>query len=500
MNDNIIILVILFILVLLIILIVMYNNNNNNTDISTPPNFNSIPDSSLQLVNNTENELNVFLQLVTPYQNSNAWIITGTTNGCIVSEHFIPTSDAIGALSGQNISIPAGKWCNLKIPDFTKGVAFRIVPIVNINIDGKKTIISQYLQGAPSLIEIGKDMVGNMSIEDGTNYKIHQIMTIDNNAKTGINYEGNPCIFGKKGYYDFTNYFLPGTTPENLFGCLVGTSVGTFIDGKGPNDNPYYHLTGYLSEPRKTWCDQVHLNQCADRIECTSINNIINNATCKNCFKNGSTTQTDFTSYCYDFNDTTSQPYFRSPYKLQLIFSNLNNTPPSSITIPECEANECPINNYVVSTKKDGVAGCPANLSQTSGDILNICRKKSNLNVNDIPVCKTSTCSKDQYDVTYKNNLGETIKQCRGNPLPLQTTTDYTQCKNTSSPPPPGIEYCYNDPVLKNNQCPVNYYVCYNNQTNPNEWGCSSTPQSSGCMKQCHNVPRPPTIIEKSVM
>ena len=68
MNDVIIITVILIILLLLIILMVMYNNNNNNNneDISTPPSFESIPDSSLQLVNNTGNELNVFLQLEIP--------------------------------------------------------------------------------------------------------------------------------------------------------------------------------------------------------------------------------------------------------------------------------------------------------------------------------------------------------------------------------------------------------------------------------------------------
>jgi hypothetical protein len=166
-------------------------------------------------------------------QKTTQWNIISQSGGCSVSEPFIPTSDAIGANRGQVVTLPKkNDWCLLKIPDFYTNIAFRmsfdipeniykyiffrmsfdipeniykyiffrIEPVVIINVDGQRTMLSKYLQGAPTLIEIGKNMVGNMSVIDGTNYLIKQEMTYGTYGgndpsfgTTTIDYIGNPC-------------------------------------------------------------------------------------------------------------------------------------------------------------------------------------------------------------------------------------------------------------------------------------------------------------------
>jgi hypothetical protein len=243
-----------------------------------PPPYNS-DNSTIKVMNNTENELNVFFQLVAitniqmcsndvinnnttcinnsspflyegkcydaPYNNVDSgkrgvnplstrtesfsksqcmltqkttqWNIISQSGGCSVSEPFIPASDAIGANRGQVVTLPKkNDWCLLKIPDFANNNAFRmsfdipeniyeyiffrIAPVVIVNVDGRRPMLSQYLQGAPTLIEIGKNMVGNMSVIDGTNYLIKQEMTYGTYGgndpsfgTTTIDYIGNPC-------------------------------------------------------------------------------------------------------------------------------------------------------------------------------------------------------------------------------------------------------------------------------------------------------------------
>jgi hypothetical protein len=390
-----------------------------------PPPPPSNDNSTIKVMNNTENELNVFFQLVkltdiqmcsndvinnykncidnsspflydgkcyvAPYnpvasgksqcmltQKTTQWNIISQSGGCSVSEPFTPTSDAIGANRGQVVTLPKkNDWCLLKIPDFYTNIAFRIAPVVIINVDGQRTMLSQYLQGAPTLIEIGKNMVGNMSVIDGTNYLINQEMTYGTYGgndpsfgTTTIDYIGNPC----KAPYDYKNYYLPGTNKDNLYGCLVGAANGTFQEGKNENSDPFYHLTGWLIDPRKTWCEEVHKDQCSD-FNCTGTST----RTCEKCYADGykeNNHQTYFTTYCYDYNDSSSSPWFKSPFTLKLTFSNIAKTPPSSITIPPCEnVDICSVGEYVISRTNGGTAGCFKSLETTGGDIEKICRK-----------------------------------------------------------------------------------------------------------------------------
>jgi hypothetical protein len=427
-------------ILLLIATIYIYNylnrNNNGSGGISTPPpNINDLPESTLLLVNNTGNDLNVFLQEV----NNTTWDFL-TKNNCGKTGYKFgssESSDAIGALSGVIVTIPKNNdpnkdnfWCTLKIPD-TNGVAMRLSPIVIVNVNGTRTMLSKYFQGQPSLIEFGKDMVGNMSIEDGTTYNMSQTMSIDKDTYTTINYRGNPCTYNQtdvnnqpiptEGSYPFQNYFLPGTNSQNLFGCLVGNPYGTFIDGTNADSSPYYHLTRNLNNGRKKWCDEVQKGQCNrdqnnDDEYCqtskTPPYSDFNATTCTGCFENGK--QTKFTTYCYDFNDTSSQPYFKSPYKMQVLFKNLADPHLEELTIPSCKGTpydgKCGGPDVYCLSKKIGVPDCPKYLNVGNLDIINVCYQNGG------PTPPILNCTQN-YDCPTGNYYCPTNKLCSKNKI-----------------------------------------------------------------------------------
>jgi hypothetical protein len=502
-------------ILLLIATIYIYNylntNNNGSGGIrDLQPNIDEMPESTLLLVNNTGNELNVFLQEKLGDPSAPVFVKWDflNDNNCTIKiypdkDKPAESSDAIGD-SGVIVNIPLNKdpsiknWCTLKIPD-TNGNAMRISPVVIVNVNGKRTMLSKYFQGEPSLIEFGKDMVGNMSIEDGTTYNMSLKMSIDKidnkDTYTTINYNGNPCTY-KDTYsngqpehtddsYDFQNFFLPGTNPKNLFGCLVGNPYGTFIVGKNADSSPYYHLTGNLNNGRKKWCDEVQKGQCNRDIKTNSDENckttgqfpdvVFDATTCTGCFSDGN--HTKFTTYCYDFNDKSSQPYFRSPFKMQVLFKNLGvEAHLESVTIPNCIKSQCGSNLYSRTIVGGDDGGCTKFLNEGVANMINVCYQNGGPTPSPEPlICAdyTPTCPKDSYWCPTTKICSTTITKCVNECKSKgESGSTYPNC---TAPYPP---------------CAIGFYACYHEELPPD---CAVDPKifidySYNCTSICHNV------------
>jgi len=557
MDYEIVFIVILVFILLLIATIYIYNYFNSNQITNggggisdPPPDINKMADSTLLLVNNTGNELNVFLQEklgdpAAPVVVSWDFMIKNTCTIKKYPDEDYPaeSSDAIGD-SGVIVTIPVNNdpnkdnyWCTLTIP-YSKGVAMRLSPVVIVKVNGVRTMLSKYFQGAPSLIEFGKDMVANMSIEDGTTYNMSQKLTIpDPNIKqddpayktsyivTDINYRGNPCTYNgtdvngqpihRGDSYPFQNYFLPGTSASNLFGCLVGNSNGTFPDGITENTNPYYHLTGNLSNPRKTWCDYVQIGQCTRDGNNSSLNckafaptepagspATFNGDTCPGCFENGK--QTKFTTYCYDYNDLSSSPALHYPYKMQVLFKNLADTHLEELTIPDCietpYEDKCGVSSYRLS-KKSGSPDCPEFLNRGNLNIINVCYQNGGPPP-DIKTCQfynlSPPCPGDYYACYQQDNS----VACNKDADEFKNPGYYCKplCYNGDGPTGPTgpTGGTCNPPKYQNacnSQCAVGAHVCINGADSA-KWGCYDKPITCGnnpnakCEYTCQQGPR----------
>jgi hypothetical protein len=419
----------------------------------------------------------------------------------------------------------------------------RISPVVIVKVNGKRTMLSKYFQGAPSLIEFGKDMVGNMSIEDGTTYNMKQTMSIGKkngiDTYTTINYTGNPCTYeGKdtngqptpqKDSYPFKNYFLPGTNANNLFGCLVDGSNGTFQEGKTEESNPYYHVTGWLDNPSKKWCDNVQIGQCSrddknSSLGCQAYAPIgggpanFTAETCTGCFENGE--HTKFTTYCYSYDDLSSSPSFSSPYKMQVFFKNLNdNAHPEELTIPDCKGTpydgKCGDPDVYCLSKKNKAPDCPKFLNSGNLDIINVCYQNGRPPgppgptgpTGPIQTCKsynlTPPCQLDFYacyndtivycnpEADIFNNPGYTCNPlCYNGDGPTGTTgpTGPTGTTGGTCEPTQYQGDC-------NSQCATNAYVCINGDQSA-QWGCYANPitcdnyPNAKCESTCRQGPR----------
>lgn len=250
----------------------------------------SQPDSSVKITNlTTEDPFYVFL----PYSNDAlnpppvGWTkLSGTGDigtPTVFGKGGQPATD-VGAGTWQILTMNQGDTITMKIPDFTKGQAWTIRPLKKIN--GKFCTGGTGDCGMPTLIEAGKDMVGDMSAVDGVNFLLDYTLSSKGAwGKPGkvasdvrINFSTNPC----------TAIGAPSTK-----GCHNPAVDGQFKPGTTWKSPPCPAGVCNLVGKSKTWCDAIHTGQ-----------------------------QPPWT-YCYSHDDAGSSPSFDAPYIMSLTYRDL---------------------------------------------------------------------------------------------------------------------------------------------------------------------------------
>ena len=268
------------------------------------------PDSSIKITNlTTENPFYVFL----PYSNVALdpppvrWTkLSGSGDigdPVVFGKGGQPANDA-GAGTWQILTMKQGDTITMKIPDFIMkkdnkcgsnkhctalpynkcatdedcgGQAWTIRPVKKI--DGKFCTGGAGNCGMPTLIEAGKEMVADMSAVDGVNFLIDYTLSSKGSSNTRMNFSTNPCSAigapSSKGCHNpaVDGQFKSGTTWDSP-NCRAGVCN---LIGKS-----------------KIWCDAIHTGQKKPW------------------------------TYCYSHDDADSSPRFNAPYKITLVYKDLN--------------------------------------------------------------------------------------------------------------------------------------------------------------------------------
>jgi len=339
----------------------------------------------MQIINNTrEDYLHVFFQVV----NNAPWIKTSGSGNIYPVVDWDKKEggyswDPLGAKLAQEAIIPKGEILIVKIPD-TKGDAFVVQAIKMVDSklnkplewkDGSpenrkggtiKKVVTQW----PVLIEGGKDMVADASAVDGINFKINYSLTTGDNNIYNMTIHKNPCENLPDKYKldigcrnpakidcsSFNDY-----SAQDTCSCKPNTQNCAFNDCSRllfniPDDiKQYYHCyDGGKSGPNGEVVKPFINNS----------KNLKDNALKKFCdviqWNTG-----NFTTYCYDYNDTSSSPYLRAPYKIRIEYTDLSKgvkPTPGPKDIKKCsvlniDTTPCGNQPYVCQNEK-GSPGC----------------------------------------------------------------------------------------------------------------------------------------------
>ena len=323
----------------------------NTTDIKDQP------DSSVQIVNGTsEQPLHIYLESLpssidnTPviwsknenYGSPGANVDSPVEYGPSNPDH--PAND-VGAGYWCVVTLNPKEWIILDIPkDMPKYVAWSIRPLKYIGgSDGKQPCNGENGCGMPILIESGKDMVADMSAVDGVNFFAkYQVTSGSNGDITTIDFNTNPCNAVGLNIKGCKNPHVDGIFKNGLNPCLNANygddicKVDTDCQGSQkcvdykckPNGLQYDPSVGYycfgndpcpagtcnLIDDSLKWCDAIHTGQCAN-----SKSNWTGQGGYSGCADNN-----QYTTYCYSHDDANSSPNFSSPYKMKIIYTDLN--------------------------------------------------------------------------------------------------------------------------------------------------------------------------------
>jgi hypothetical protein len=290
------------------------------------PEITTQPKGTLQIVNNTSQDpLHIFLAT-----NKNQWT-QSSGNGTIYPEvnwgergnQSIVAWNPLGAIKSQEVMIPKNGYTILNIPsDYPKS---RISPVAFKNNTNKPSTTTKmimdniYTDQWSLLLEGGNDQVFNTSAVDGINFKVKFQLTSDNNSIKTTIMNKNPCE-GLDDKYKLsigcrspaivdcngtsTCECMPGTQncmfskcSEKLFNIPNNLEkyIGKYDGGDPKGVKPFINDTKNIKQntPLSKYCNYMQSNSG------------------------------DFTTYCYDYNDLHSSPWFRDPFKAKITYKDL---------------------------------------------------------------------------------------------------------------------------------------------------------------------------------
>ena len=303
--------------------------------------FNNQPSNTVQLINNTsETPLYIYVeygnknldgngnpQLVPP---SSKWkkisgkgeiadpvdyMPIGNAQKCINNVCYnndgtkMVNPNDVGSATWQVVTLSKkGDSILLSIPNFPKPQAWSIRPLKYQNGKPCGGGAERDDCGMPILIESGKDMVGDMSAVDGVNFLVrYEFTTKDGNSL--IDFNTNPC--------KAVGLNPKGCRNPSVDGIFKSSIVNSSNCKPGPPhcwlSNPCPAGTCNLDGISKQWCDTIHKGQCAN--SSTTWTGQDRSPACVN--------KKEYTTYCYSHDDANSSPWFSSPYKMKVTYSDL---------------------------------------------------------------------------------------------------------------------------------------------------------------------------------
>tara|TARA_Y100000389_G_scaffold113218_1_gene110348 strand:+ start:1223 stop:2374 length:1152 start_codon:yes stop_codon:yes gene_type:complete len=311
---------------------------------------------TMKIINNTsENYLHVFFQVSTNKKGQKGYWTKQCGNGKLyeavdwskLDGNIGYSWDPLGAKLAQEGIIPKGGVLTVKIPPTDKDdTAFVVqaIKMTNSNSstplvweDGspsnrKGSTIKKVVEQWPVLVEGGLDMVSDASAVDGINFKMNYSLTTDNNQIHNMVINKNPCQGLDSKYkldigcrnpakIDCANNSDSGWNPKDSCSCKPKTQNCAFNDCSKilfniPADkHQYYHNYDGGKRGPNGEVVKPFINDSKNLIDGTPLKQFCEDIQ----FKSG-----NFTTYCYDYNDTSSSPYLRSPYKISVIYTDLD--------------------------------------------------------------------------------------------------------------------------------------------------------------------------------
>ncbi len=298
------------------------------------------PGSTVQIVNNTtEAPFHVFLEYANYNQASGhptlnppaaPWTILTASPGVAIRApvNYYPADalppgvtppiappNAVGSATWQELVMPnRGDVAVLQIPAFTHGQPWSVRPLKFYGNPPRPCGGAEGDCGMPILIESGFDMVGDMSAVDGVNFLLCYEFTTRGGVQSIMNFKTNPCRAAGMNIKGCTNPSVDGIFDPALVGtagCLPAGSSHCWLSLPCPAGT--CNMTG----KSKAWCDAIHDGQCANSAS-TWTDAQRGSGGPDSCSKHNL-----YTTYCYSHDDATSSPYFSSPYKMKLVYSDL---------------------------------------------------------------------------------------------------------------------------------------------------------------------------------
>jgi hypothetical protein len=311
------------------------------------------PEKTIQLVNNTsEDPLHIFLGIKNDLFNK----IKG--NGTVYNPIFFDPNHAwnpVGTTKLSEVMIPKNGYIILQLPDDSKGNAFRVSPIKMLSDNDKPLSLddkrcnpenygSTYCKIAtqwPVLLEGGMNVVADSSAVDGINFKLQYQLTSENGKILTMKINENPCD-GLDSKYKL-NIGCRSPAKIDCDPNIMGDKLDTTADCC-TKDQVVEHICPSADQVCKFNDCSQKLFQIPDNLKKyignydkgnsdpggPPVKNFVENpenlkqgsAQLSFCNKIQKDTG-DFTTYCYDYNDTNSSHNLLSPYKMKLVVSDL---------------------------------------------------------------------------------------------------------------------------------------------------------------------------------
>lgn len=255
----------------------------------------------------------------------------------------------------SEIILAKGEYVILTIPESYNGVATIMMPV---KFKQKRTTPLAYTDCAqipnivysnqfPILIEAGKNMVADSSAVDGINFKMKYQLTSDNGKILTMGIKGNPCGKLENKYQVDAGCVNPAKKDcnEPTCECCPSTQKCQFNDCSVKvfnveKTNQYYkkydcgHKDKCCMVAWGASCPTECEGQCESRCNdvgqmpvkkfINNVSNIKDSNPLKDYCLDMQTDSGDFTPYCYDYNDVGSSKYLRSPYKIRVLYRDLD--------------------------------------------------------------------------------------------------------------------------------------------------------------------------------